>query len=178
MLPDTPHVAEVLFGENGGASALSAGKTVVDMSSISPIETKEFARRINRLGCDYIDAPVSGGEVGAKAGTLTSMCGGPGEAFDRIRSLLERMGKNITLVGGNGDGQALSAVSMSRSSAAASGPRPASKAASSSISPATSAGTGPSTAQKSTGRARATARRRSRSARSAIRWSTRAALLA
>ncbi|MDB5938711.1 MAG: 2-hydroxy-3-oxopropionate reductase [Polaromonas sp.] len=105
MLPDTPDVAGVLFGDNGVASGLSQGKTVVDMSSISPMETKEFAQKINALGCDYLDAPVSGGEVGAKAGSLTIMVGGPEAAFEKVRPLFELMGKNITLVGGNGDGQ-------------------------------------------------------------------------
>lgn len=105
IVPDTPQVAEVLFGENGVAEGLAKGKTVVDMSSISPIETKAFAKRINELGCDYVDAPVSGGEVGAKAASLTIMCGAPQEAFDRVKPLFELMGKNITLVGGNGDGQ-------------------------------------------------------------------------
>lgn len=105
MLPDTPDVANVLFGESGVANGLSKGKTVVDMSSISPMETKEFARKINTLDCDYLDAPVSGGEVGAKAGSLTIMVGGPDAVFKRVRSLFELMGKNITLVGGNGDGQ-------------------------------------------------------------------------
>ena len=105
MLPDTPDVAQVLFGENGVAAGLAAGKTVVDMSSISPIETKAFAARINALGCDYLDAPVSGGELGAKAGSLTIMVGGPDLVFDRVKPLFELMGKNITLVGGNGDGQ-------------------------------------------------------------------------
>ena len=105
MVPDTPDVEAVLFGETGVASGLSAGKTVVDMSSISPIDTKLFASRINSLGCDYLDAPVSGGEVGAKAGSLTIMVGGPEATFERVRPLFELMGKNITLVGGNGDGQ-------------------------------------------------------------------------
>jgi len=105
MVPDTPDVEAVLFGENGVASGLSKGKTVVDMSSISPIETKQFAAKINALGCDYLDAPVSGGEVGAKAGSLTIMVGGPDAAFDKVKPLFELMGKNITLVGGNGDGQ-------------------------------------------------------------------------
>ena len=105
MVPDPPDVDAVLFGAKGVAAGLSQGKTVVDMSSISPIETKAFARRINELGCDYLDAPVSGGEVGAKAGTLTIMVGGPQEAFERVKPLFELMGKNITLVGGNGDGQ-------------------------------------------------------------------------
>ena len=109
MLPDTPDVDAVLFGENGVSAGLAdanaKGKTVVDMSSISPMETKEFAKKINALGCDYLDAPVSGGEVGAKAASLTIMVGGPDAAFERVKPLFELMGKNITLVGGNGDGQ-------------------------------------------------------------------------
>ena len=78
---------------------------MVDMSSISPVETKKFAARINALGCDYIDAPVSGGEVGARNATLSIMCGGKDAVFEKVRPLFELMGKNITLVGGNGDGQ-------------------------------------------------------------------------
>ena len=105
MLPDTPDVAKVLWGDNGVAAGLSPGKTVGDMSSISPRETKEFAQQINALGCDYLDAPVSGGEVGAKAASLTIMVGGSDAAFERVKPLFELMGKNITLVGGNGDGQ-------------------------------------------------------------------------
>ena len=105
MLPDTPDVELVLFGKDGVASGLSKGKTVVDMSSISPIETKRFAEKINALGCDYLDAPVSGGELGAKGASLTIMVGGPQAAFERVKPCFERMGKNITLVGGNGDGQ-------------------------------------------------------------------------
>ena len=105
MVPDTPDVAAVLFNDGGVAAGLSKGKTVVDMSSISPIETKEFAKKINALGCDYLDAPVSGGEVGAKAASLTIMVGGPEGAFALVKPLFELMGKNITLVGGNGDGQ-------------------------------------------------------------------------
>jgi 2-hydroxy-3-oxopropionate reductase len=105
MLPDTPDVEKVLFGEGGVASALSAGKTVVDMSSISPTETKKFAARIRELGCEYLDAPVSGGEVGAKAATLTIMVGGTQAAFDAIKPLFELMGKNITLIGESGAGQ-------------------------------------------------------------------------
>ncbi|TXT37458.1 MAG: 2-hydroxy-3-oxopropionate reductase [Comamonadaceae bacterium] len=105
MLPDTPDVAKVLFGDKGLVRGLSAGKTVVDMSSISPIDTKTFAKKVNALGADYLDAPVSGGEVGAKAASLTIMVGGPEAAFERVKPLLELMGKNITLVGANGDGQ-------------------------------------------------------------------------
>jgi 2-hydroxy-3-oxopropionate reductase len=105
MVPDTPQVAEVLFSENGVASGLSKGKLVIDMSSISPIETKEFAAKINALGCEYLDAPVSGGEVGAKAATLTIMVGGAEAAFERAKPVFEKVGKNVTLVGGNGVGQ-------------------------------------------------------------------------
>ena len=105
MVPDTPHVASALFDPSGVAEGLSPGKIVVDMSSISPSDTKMFAKRINERGCLYLDAPVSGGEVGAKAASLTIMVGGPQEAFDRVKPLFELMGKNITLVGGNGDGQ-------------------------------------------------------------------------
>jgi len=105
MLPDTPDVENVLFASEGVAKGLSAGKTVMDMSSIDPIATRGFAARIGELGCDYMDAPVSGGQVGAKAASLTIMCGGKLPVFERVRPLLERMGKNITLVGGVGDGQ-------------------------------------------------------------------------
>lgn len=105
MLPDTPDVESVLFGVGGVSEGLDKGKVVVDMSSISPIETKLFAQRINALGCGYLDAPVSGGEVGAKAATLTIMVGGTAADFERVKPLFELMGKNITLVGGNGDGQ-------------------------------------------------------------------------
>ena len=105
MVPDTPQVEEVLFGAKGVAGALSSGKIVVDMSSISPLATKDFAKRINALGCEYLDAPVSGGEVGAKAATLTIMVGGSEATFAKVKPLFDLMGKNITLVGGNGDGQ-------------------------------------------------------------------------
>ncbi|HKP66775.1 MAG TPA: 2-hydroxy-3-oxopropionate reductase [Casimicrobiaceae bacterium] len=105
MVPDTPHVESALFSDSGIAQGLSKGKTVVDMSSISPLATKEFAKKINALGCDYLDAPVSGGEVGAKNATLSIMVGGPEAAFNRVKPLFDLMGKNITLVGNNGDGQ-------------------------------------------------------------------------
>ncbi|QWD65025.1 2-hydroxy-3-oxopropionate reductase [Polynucleobacter sp. MWH-UH2A] len=105
MVPDTPDVEKVLFGDNGVAAGLSKGKVVVDMSSISPIATKEFAKKINALGCDYLDAPVSGGEVGAKNATLSIMVGGDEGVFNRVKPIFDLMGKNINLVGGNGDGQ-------------------------------------------------------------------------
>lgn len=105
MLPDTPDVEKVLFGGQGVAAGLEKGKTVVDCSSIDPIMTRSFAARIKSLGCDYADAPVSGGQVGAKAASLTIMVGADAQVFDRINPLLMLMGKNITLVGGVGDGQ-------------------------------------------------------------------------
>ncbi len=105
MVPDTPDVEKVLFGENGVADGLTKGKIVIDMSSISPIATKEFAKKINALGCEYLDAPVSGGQVGAKGGTLTIMIGGKESVFQAVKPVFELMGKNITLVGDNGAGQ-------------------------------------------------------------------------
>lgn len=105
MVPDTPDVELVLFGSEGVTSGLRPGSTVVDMSSISPIATKAFASRINALGCDYIDAPVSGGQVGAQNASLTIMVGGPQAACDRVSPLFALMGKNITRIGENGAGQ-------------------------------------------------------------------------
>ena len=106
MVPDTPDVEGVLFGHHGVAEGLTKGKLVIDMSSISPIATKDYAARINALGCEYLDAPVSGGEVGAKNAALTIMVGGPESAFARALPLFEAMGKNITHVGvENGAGQ-------------------------------------------------------------------------
>ena len=105
MLPDTPDVEAVLFGASGVAAGLAEGKIVVDMSSISPLDTKRFAARINERGARYLDAPVSGGEVGAKGATLTIMVGGPEDTFAKVKPLFELMGKNITLVGDNGAGQ-------------------------------------------------------------------------
>jgi 2-hydroxy-3-oxopropionate reductase len=105
MLPDTPDVEKVLFGENGVAQGLSRGKIVMDMSSISPVETKRFASGINRLYCYYVDAPVSGGDTGAKDATLTIMVGAEEKIFIQIKPILELMGKEITLIGDNGAGQ-------------------------------------------------------------------------
>ena len=105
MVPDTPQVEEVIFSETGVSAGLSAGKLVIDMSSISPIDTKLFAQKINEKGCGYLDAPVSGGEVGAKAASLTIMVGGSEEDFNLAIPIFELMGSNITLVGQNGVGQ-------------------------------------------------------------------------
>src|SRR5437763_7826681 len=112
MVPDTPDVEKVLFTDHGLAKGLSRGKVIVDMSTISPLATKEFARQIEELGCFYLDSPVSGGEVGAKAGTLTLMVGGREEVFERVKPLLQVMGKTITLIGGNGDGQTAKAANQ------------------------------------------------------------------
>ena len=105
MLPDTPDVEEILFGTNGVAQGLNRNKIVIDMSSISPIETRKFATKINRLHCHYVDAPVSGGDTGAKEATLTIMVGAQKDIFTIVKPILELIGKNITLVGGNGAGQ-------------------------------------------------------------------------
>ena len=105
MVPDTPDVEAVLFGAEGVAAGLSPGKTVVDCSSIDPIATRGFAKKIQALGCEWLDAPVSGGEVGAKAASLTIMVGGEPSTFERVKPLFDLMGKNVTLVGGPGDGQ-------------------------------------------------------------------------
>jgi 2-hydroxy-3-oxopropionate reductase len=112
MVPDTPDVEQVLFAPDGVAAGLTRGKVVVDMSSISPIETKKFAARINELESEYLDAPVSGGQVGAQNAALTIMVGGTPEAFERVKPLFELMGKNVTLIGANGDGQTCKAANQ------------------------------------------------------------------
>lgn len=104
MVLDTLQVEEVLFGENGCTKASLKGKTIVDMSFIFLIETKRFACQVNELGGDYFDAPVFGGEIGAREGTLLIMVGGDEAVFERVKPLFELLGKNITFVGGNGNG--------------------------------------------------------------------------
>ena len=105
MVPDTPDVERVLFAPGGVAEGLGPGKVFVDMSSISPIATRAFAERVRALGAEYVDAPVSGGDVGARAASLTIMVGASEATFERVRPLLGLMGKNVTLVGPNGAGQ-------------------------------------------------------------------------
>ncbi len=105
VVPDTPQVEHVLFTDDGIAAGLSEGKLVIDMSSISPIDTKVFAEKVAGKGCDYVDAPVSGGQIGAEAGSLTIMVGATDKGFSRARPLFELMGKNITHVGPIGAGQ-------------------------------------------------------------------------
>jgi 2-hydroxy-3-oxopropionate reductase len=105
MVPDTPDVDKVLFAEDGVEQGLAGGKVVVDMSTISPVATRAFAKRIAARNCEYLDAPVSGGDVGARNATLTIMVGGPESAFNRVKPLFELMGKSVTLIGANGNGQ-------------------------------------------------------------------------
>jgi 2-hydroxy-3-oxopropionate reductase len=105
MVTDTPDVAHVLFGPDGASDALGPGKVFVDMSSTSPAETRRFAARVGALGAEYLDAPVSGGDVGAREASLTIMVGGSEEAFARVLPLLRLLGRRVTLVGPNGDGQ-------------------------------------------------------------------------
>ncbi|SEG10534.1 2-hydroxy-3-oxopropionate reductase [Nitrosomonas ureae] len=109
MLPDTPDVEKVLFSEHGIVEGLRLGlgqvKTIVDMSSISPLETRKFAARINALGHDYVDAPVSGGDVGAQNAALTIMVGTSVTVFEKVKPILGLLGKNVTHVGENGAGQ-------------------------------------------------------------------------
>ncbi|MGK6320235.1 2-hydroxy-3-oxopropionate reductase [Sphingomonas sp. DT-204] len=105
MLPSTADVEYVLFGDDGLADGLFPGKTVIDMSSIGPAETRQFAAMVEQRGCDYLDAPVSGGEVGAKTASLSIMVGGKAEVFARMRPVLTAMGKDISLIGPIGSGQ-------------------------------------------------------------------------
>lgn len=105
IVPDTPDVETVLFGQDGAAEGLSSGNTLVDMSSISPVATKKIAARLAEQGVEMLDAPVSGGQIGAEQGSLTIMVGGKEQTFSAIKPYFELMGKNVNLVGGNGDGQ-------------------------------------------------------------------------
>jgi 2-hydroxy-3-oxopropionate reductase len=105
MVPDTADVERALFAPGGVAEGLGAGQVVVDMSSISPVETRRFAAQVRALGAEYLDAPVSGGDVGARQATLTIMAGGSLAAFEKVKPLLALLGKNITLVGESGAGQ-------------------------------------------------------------------------
>ncbi|MDR1519101.1 MAG: NAD(P)-dependent oxidoreductase [Planctomycetota bacterium] len=105
MVPNTPQVEAILFGDGGMLPALGPGKIVVDMSTIAALPTREFAERVKAAGARLLDAPVSGGDKGAIAGTLSIMVGGEAEAFERCKPIFEVLGKRITHVGGNGAGQ-------------------------------------------------------------------------
>lgn len=109
---DTPDVEAVLFGEHGVVRGAEPGLIVVDHSTISPVATKDFAARLAERGVTLLDAPVSGGDVGAKNGTLSIMVGGATAAFEAVLPLLRRMGKSITHVGGSGAGQACKACNQ------------------------------------------------------------------
>lgn len=111
-LTDTPDVEAVLFEENGVMAGAKPGLTVVDHSTISPIVTREFADRLAASGVTLLDAPVSGGDVGAQNGTLSIMVGGSAEAFERVRPLLEVVGKRITHLGPAGSGQVCKACNQ------------------------------------------------------------------
>ena len=112
IVSDTPDVQDVLFGESGVAAGLTPGKIVIDMSTISPEATKAFATKISAHGCELLDAPVSGGEPGAIAGTLTIMVGGSQAAFEKCRAVFSAMGKNIVHTGPSGSGQCTKMVNQ------------------------------------------------------------------
>ncbi len=105
MVSDTPDVRQVLLGDNGVCRGVRPGAIVVDMSTISPRATREMAAELSRIGATMLDAPVSGGVKGAIEGTLSIMVGGPVEALERARPVLEAMGKNIVHCGDHGQGQ-------------------------------------------------------------------------
>jgi len=112
MVSDTPDVEQVLFGDNGVAQGARAGSVVVDMSTISPTATRRFAEQLQARGIEMLDAPVSGGDVGAINATLSIMVGGKPEVFERVKPAFEAMGKNIVRVGDNGAGQVAKACNQ------------------------------------------------------------------
>lgn len=105
MLTDTPAVEQVLMGEDGVVGALSPGSLVIDMGTTAVMATRGFAQAVRGAACDYVDAPVSGGEIGAVEGNLTIMAGGSVAAFDRVMPVLEVLGAHITHVGEVSAGQ-------------------------------------------------------------------------
>lgn len=104
MLPANKHVKEVVLGENGIIHSAKEGTVVIDMSSITPVVSKEIANELAKQGIEMLDAPVSGGEPKAIDGTLAIMVGGKEEVFESVKDVLYGMGKDVTLVGGNGCG--------------------------------------------------------------------------
>ena len=112
MLPDSPEVEEVLAGENGIFEGIREGSLVVDMSTISPVVTRQLAEQARKTGAGMLDAPVSGGESGAKEGTLSIMVGGTEEDFERVRPLFEILGQTIVHVGDSGTGQVVKACNQ------------------------------------------------------------------
>jgi 2-hydroxy-3-oxopropionate reductase len=112
MVSDTTDVEQVLFGDNGVIDGARPGSVVVDMSTISPTATRHMAEKLHARGIDMLDAPVSGGEVGAINATLSIMVGGKPDVFERVKPVLEAMGKNIVLVGDHGAGQVAKACNQ------------------------------------------------------------------
>jgi 2-hydroxy-3-oxopropionate reductase len=112
MVADAPDVEQVMLGENGVASGAQAGLVAVDMSTISPSAAKDIAAKMKARGIEFVDAPVSGGEVGAIAGTLSIMAGGTEAAFAKAKPAFECMGKNIVHVGDSGAGQVAKACNQ------------------------------------------------------------------
>lgn len=105
MLPDSPEVKEVVFGKDGVLEGIKEGSVFVDMSTIAPSTAQELYRRLKEKGVEALDAPVSGGQVGAESGTLSIMCGGSQEAFDTVKPIFEVLGKSAILIGDAGAGQ-------------------------------------------------------------------------
>ncbi|QYJ15886.1 2-hydroxy-3-oxopropionate reductase [Rubrobacter xylanophilus DSM 9941] len=112
MLPDSPDVRQVVEGEEGVLEGMREGSLLIDMSTISPVISRELASEVKKKGASMLDAPVSGGDVGAKEGTLSIMVGGEQEDFERARPLFEAMGKTITHVGPSGAGQVVKAANQ------------------------------------------------------------------
>jgi 2-hydroxy-3-oxopropionate reductase len=112
MLPDSPQVEEVVTGENGVLEGVTEGTLLVDMSTISPVVTEKLAQKAREMGASMLDAPVSGGETGAEAGTLSIMVGGSQEDFERAKPLFDVMGKTIVRVGESGTGQVVKACNQ------------------------------------------------------------------
>jgi 2-hydroxy-3-oxopropionate reductase len=112
MVSDTTDVEQVLFGDNGVVDGARPGSVVVDMSTISPTATRHMAEKLHARGIDMLDAPVSGGEVGAINATLSIMVGGKLDVFERVKPVLEAMGKSIVLVGDHGAGQVAKACNQ------------------------------------------------------------------
>jgi 2-hydroxy-3-oxopropionate reductase len=112
MLPDSPDVEAVVFGENGVLEGIRSNTLFIDMSTIAPATTKRVHEALRAKGADALDAPVSGGEVGAEEGTLSIMVGGREEAFERAKSIFEVLGKNIVHIGGPGAGQVTKACNQ------------------------------------------------------------------
>jgi len=112
IVTDTPDVEQVLFAENGVAAGAREGTVFIDMSTISPVATRDFAARLAKKGVHYLDAPVSGGDIGAVNGTLTIMVGGESESFEQARPIFEVMGGRVTHVGPVGSGQTVKACNQ------------------------------------------------------------------